>query len=331
MSDTVAPRLLLIATGGTIASDIGADDRKVYRDSEQALAPLVRIVGETGADVRGEQIVSIGSQDMALPVWIALHSRIRQCFEQDEADAVIITHGTDTMEETAFFLDLTCSWKWPIIITGAMRPANADDADGPANLSFAVRVATDPRVRERGVLVAMAGRAHDARSVRKAATEGEGAFQSDRPRGVCHLNGETVGFGGPAVRPILADRYACPGAPPLPAVAILYCHADMDTGWTKRLLEQPPCGIVVAGIGDGNIPAPIVSILAHVAAQGCIVVRSTRIGGGFVPKNAEIRDEALGFVAAGDLSPQKARILLQLLLANGVRAMAEIQRAFDPE
>ena len=329
MSAAVTGRILLLATGGTIASDVGTGRRKVYRRDAAAIEPLLRVARATGAAVHGEQIATIGSQDIGPAVWQALHARIVQCFAADEADGVVVTHGTDTMEETAFFLDLICPPGRPIVLAGAMRSANRPDSDGPANLAAACRVAADGAARGRGVLVTMDGVVHAARAVRKAATEGIDAFTSHPAAPLGRVEAAGVVFSAPPVAPRLAGRFTAQGCEGLPPVAVLAGHAAIDPTMLRALIAAPLAGIVAAGVGEGNLPSNAIEALAAARRSGMAVVRATRIDGGHVGRGGEVDDDALGFVAARDLGPSKARLLLQLLLAAGERDPVRLQQAFD--
>lgn len=286
-------------------------------------------MGGNWPNLRCEQLAAIGSQDVNLALWRHLGARIDQAFSAEDIDAVVITHGTDTMEETAFLLDLITSPDKVVILVGAMRAANALGAEGPRNLVAAIRVAADAATKARGVLVVMNDTILDARSMTKADTMAVDAFRSVRgPIGRASPS-EVVYFARPAPS-ISAGLLNLPPFGPLPGVGIVYCRADMDSLQAEALLSHGAAGIVLAGLGDGNIPRSTLARLSEAASQGVAVVRSTRIDGGEVSRNAEIDDETSNFIAARDLSPHKSRLLLQLLLANGVTGTHPIQRCFDP-
>jgi L-asparaginase len=216
------------------------------------------------------------------------------------------------------------------VLVGAMRPGNALSADGPGNLVEAVRVAADPASRDRGVLVVLNDTVHDARSVRKARAAGVDAFRSFPAGPVGIADAAATRYFAPAAVSHLRGRFALPATGPLPKVAILYAHADMDLDDVARQLDGA-AGAVLAGVGNGNAPGPLLDLLAAAARNGVAVVRATRVGEGFVDRNVEVDDDRLGFVAARDLNPQKSRLLLQLLLANGTRDATSLQAAFDPD
>jgi L-asparaginase len=324
------PRILLLATGGTIASETDAGNKKSYDGPAAGLDALMRAARFDGAHLTGEQIASIGSQDMDFAVWRRLLRRIRGVAEHDEADAVVITHGTDTLEETAFFLDLVAPRERPIVITGAMWAANALGADGPRNLLSALRVAIDPAARGRGVLSVMDDEIRSARTLSKARTTGVNAFRSALQDRVGVAKPSTVQFYHPPRARRRPKPYALADVEALPRVIVIYCYADMDKEAVEAQLLTAPAGIVVAGLGDGNIPNYLIDLFSE-AARRLVVVRSTRVSEGEVPRNGEVDDDRLGFIAARDLNPCKSRILLQILLANGVRDLDAIQSAFDAD
>ena len=275
------------------------------------------------ATFEGREIAAIGSQDIGWPEWDALHREIEAALTDEGVDGVIATHGTDTAEETAFLLDLTLSAGKPVVLVGAMRPADAVGSDGMRNLANAVRVAGDPAAAGRGVLVVMSDQVFAAIDVRKAATGGAEAFRGF-PRGpIANVTPTSLDWFGPADRSGRAARFAWPAA--LPKVPILYAYAGMDGADVSCMLSGAD-GAVLAGLGQGNAPAQVIAALA---ASGVPVVRSSRVDQGSVDRNLEVDDDALGFVAARGLGPAKARILLQVLLANGISDPAAIQAEFD--
>jgi L-asparaginase len=279
-----------------------------------------------------EQIANVPSQDISEAIWLALAARIRHIIDQDEAEGVVITHGTDTLEETAFFLHNVLPADKPVVLTGAMRPSDAPDADGPADLRAAVQVAAGPLSRGRGVLVVMNGAIHDPRWVVKTHTTAVQAFESPEagPVGAVTSNADSA-----AIRyfaPVSVARrvpFALPQTALLPRVMIVYAHADMDAALVDHALQDGVRGIVLAGLGNGNAPQAVLAALARAVRQGVSVVRASRVSAGRVSRNVEVDDDASGFVAAGSLNPQKARVLLQLSIADGITAPDAVQREFD--
>ncbi|WP_284124707.1 asparaginase [Parerythrobacter aestuarii] len=320
-------RLTVLATGGTIAGIAGSAIAKDYRSGEIGIEDYLEQVGGLGlgAELSGKQIANIDSADMGPQVWNPLHAAILEALSDNDCDGIIVTHGTDTLEETAFLLDLTLPAHKPVVIVGAMRPADAVGYDGLRNFANAVCVAGDAEAAGRGVLVVMGDRVFGARDVRKVRTRGTDAFRGF-PR-------ESVGL----VAPSSLEWFGAPwreGAEaqfgwhdPLPEVVVIYAHAALTAAQVERQIGPGTSGVVIAGVGEGNMPDPVRQMLADKVTAGLKVVRASRADEGLVDREAE--DDANGFVAARALNPQKARILLQLLIAEGVTDPAAIQRAFD--
>ncbi len=324
-----SPRILILATGGTIAGTADSRSPIGYSSGSASIHDLVAGAPgvETLATLAPEQIAAVGSQDIDETVWFALRARIRAAATEQSADAIVITHGTDTMEETAFFLDLTVPDGIPVIMTGAMRHAGALGADGPANILQAVKVAADPQSVGRGVLVVANDTIHAARRVGKRHTTDLGAFRSSPDGPIGHVNAAEVRFyAPPATR--RADHAFLEVEPPLPRVDIVFAHAGMDAAMISAALAAGARGLVLAGVGGGNASREAVAALAAAAREEVLVVRASRCGDGLVSRNVEVDDDALGLVAAGTLGPPKARILAQVLIAAGLTNPQNAQRAF---
>jgi len=322
------PRVLVLATGGTISgkaaprSAIGYDAGAVT--GEQLIAGVPGV--EKLAHLQVEQISNIASQNMNSQVWFKISERIQKAFSNNEADAIVITHGTDTMEETAFFLGTVIGDARPVILTGAMRPSTAISADGPANMYEAVKVAVDPQARGRGVLVVLNDEVQSARGVSKMHTTSLQTFRSPNLGLVGYVDPASVRF----ITPVKPEHHlALPRDHKLPLVQIVYAHADMDAQQIDDAVRHGARGIVIAGMGDGNVSSDALAGMERATKAGIVVVRSTRVGSGFVNRNVEVDDDRYGFVASMDLNPQKARILLQLLLANAKNISEDIQPIFN--
>jgi L-asparaginase len=316
-NSTVPTRLRLLATGGTIA---GAETSgRGYRAAALSIEALVAAVPQIAAlaalDV--EQVARIGSQDMDEGVWRKLAARAQSALDDPAIAGVVITHGTDTMEETGYFLNLVLKTSKPVVLVGAMRPATAISADGPMNLYNAVAVAAAPESAGRGVLVVANDEIHFAREVAKTNTTQVGTFKSPN-RGLAGLihNGRLHYFGPTVRRHTAASEFAPLSAADLPRVDIVYAHAGMGRELIDAAVRAGACGLVIAGVGDGNIPAAALAACTAATQAGVAVVRSSRTGGGLVERNIEVDDDAAGFVSAEELNPQKARVLLQLGLTR---------------
>lgn len=323
------PKLLILGTGGTIAGTARSSTGKAYAAGEVAIETLLKDVRTLGldAELTATTIARIGSQDIGWTDWDALHKAIVDGQADPEIDGIIITHGTDTAEETAFLLDLTLAAGKPVVLVGAMRPSDAVGADGMRNFANAVRVASDPDACERGVLVVMGDAVFAASDVRKAATANIDAFRSF-PRGpLARVTPASLDWFAPAHRVNVPARFEWPEA--LPRVAILTAGAGMDAMPVEALLGIGCKGIVIAGMGQGNAPRVVLDALGQAAQSGVPVVRSHRVDEGMVERNVEVDDDAYGFVASRALGPAKARILLMLLIASGITDPASVQAAFD--
>jgi L-asparaginase len=327
----VLPRIAVLATGGTIAgSAADATHTAGYQagvvgvnqllDAVPALAGVARIVPE--------QVASVDSKDMALALWTLLAARVNALAADDAIDAIVITHGTDTLEETAYLLHLTVHTRKPVVLTAAMRPATALSADGPLNLLNAVTVAASAAAAGQGVLVAFNNRIHSARDVVKVSTYAVDAFQSPEVGALGWVQDGRVEFQRGVVR-----AHPLPGGfaagDDWPAVEVVTSYAGASRVAVDALVAAGVRGIVVAGTGNGSIHATVQQALAEAAKAGVAVVRASRAGSGHVMRNGAAPDDALGFVSAGSLNPYKARVLLMLALAAGVDGADALQRVFD--
>jgi L-asparaginase len=325
------PHIVILATGGTIAGAQPAEGDPGYKSGSLSVESL--IAAAPGLDkiarITGEQIASIGSQDMNDEVWLKLARRANQLLATPEVDGIVVTHGTDTLEETAYFLNLVIKSDKPLVLVGSMRPATSTSPDGPLNLYNAVAVAADPGVSGLGVTVVSNDDLFAARELQKTNTTDLQTFISPN-RGQLGeaYYGKTWIFNRPINRHTVASEFSLDGVEALPRVDIVYAHENADGMMVEAAVAAGAKGIVLAGVGDGNATKSMVDALAAAAAKGAVVVRSSRVGSGIVRRNIEIDDDALGFVAALELNPQKARVLLRMALLK-TKAPAEVQRIFD--
>ncbi|MEV0247895.1 asparaginase [Nocardia sp. NPDC050712] len=323
------PRVSILATGGTIAGKANANSAVGYTAGQASAQDLIDAVPglDKIAKLDAVQVANIGSQDMNDQVWLDLANKINQIFADDQADGIVVTHGTDTIEETAFFLDHVVASEKPVVLVGSMRPSTALSADGPANLRSAVQVAAVPEARGRGTMVVLNDTIHGAKDVTKTNTTSVQTFASPNSGPIGHVDAAAVQFAEPATQ---QDRltFPVPGKAPLPRVDIVYSHAGVDATQVNDSVGHGAQGIVLAGVGDGNTAKPVVDALSAAAKKGVLIVRSSRVGSGSVVRNAELNDDQLGTVSALGLNPAKSRILLQLLLSDGTTDPAEVQRSF---
>ncbi|MDE1467833.1 asparaginase [Aurantiacibacter sp. D1-12] len=321
------PHILVLATGGTIAGQAGSATRRDYRPGQIDIVDFLAEFDTLGVDTRleGRQVAAIDSANIGPDIWRELHAACITAMDDAECGGVIITHGTDTAEETAFLLDLTLPTTKPVVVVGAMRPADAVGSDGLRNFVNAVQVAADPDAAGRGVMVVMGDTVLAARDVRKARTSGASAFEGF-PRGPIALaTPSSVDWLSPPWRVMEEPRFAFPDT--FPPVPILHAFAGMDAGYVQHAVSAGAKGIVLAGMGEGNAPDSVRAALTEAVSQGIPVVRGTRVDEGLVELEPSDADD--GFIAARALGPAKARILLQVLLANGVADQAKAQAAFN--
>ena len=316
---SATPRIRLLATGGTIAG-AQTEGGRGYHAASLSIEALVAAVPQLSAlaQLEVEQVAAIGSQDMDERVWLQLAARAQAAVADPAIAGVVITHGTDTMEETAYFLNLVVRGDKPVVLVGAMRPATAISADGPMNLYNAIAVAAHPPVRGRGVLVVANDEIHFAREVSKTNTTQLGTFKATH-RGLAGIvnAGRLHLYAPPVRRHTAASEFAAAPLPAvLPRVAIVYAYAGMGGDHIAAAVRAGAAGLVIAGVGDGNMTAAALAAATAAAQAGVAVVRSSRTGGGVIERNIEIDDDRLGLIAAEELNPQKARVLLMLGLTR---------------
>jgi L-asparaginase len=323
------PKIVILATGGTIAGVAPSPTSPDYDSGQVAVDVLIKSVPELAqiAQVTGEQISSVGSQNMTDAIWLTLANRIEALAQSDVA-GIVITHGTDTMEETAYFLSLVTHTDKPVVMTGSMRPSTAISADGPANIYNAVAVAADPAAKGLGVMVVLNDEIHDAHAVYKSHTTEVSTFQSGDPGLIGVVDyGTATYFRGPYTKQSLSSEFSVAGVSALPRVDIIYMHEAADGGLIEAAIALGACGLVTAGVGNGNMAEAALNTLTSAAASGIVAVRSSRVPTGIVGRKVEIDDDALGLIASNELTPAKARILLRLALLTTTDP-AVIQRYF---
>ena len=308
------PRIVLLATGGTIAGigelgkDIGYQSGSLPAEKIAGAVPGLSDI----AEIKTIQVCNLNSDDMTDQIWIDLAQRINDLSREPDTDGFVVTHGTDTLEETAYFLNLTVKTEKPVVVTGAMRPATSNAPDGPRNLYQAVEAAASGANRGKGVLVAFAGRLFPAREAVKRHTAALDAVASDgtcREAG-CGCRKHTTG-----------TEFDVSGLKALPRVSVLYFAVDADPALVKYAAAHSD-GLVIAGAGAGEF-----SQAWRSALEGCKVpvVVSSRTGCGPVLQETMVCPNA---VAAGTLQPAKAAVLLRLALTR-TRDTKELIRIFD--
>lgn len=329
------PKVRLLTCGGTIVSSgESASQMTGYclKDFsvDALLAAVPGLADVARIDVR--EVARIDSMSMTSAVWKDLGRAVAEADADPEIDGIVVTHGTDTMEETAWFTHLTMKTAKPVVFTGAMRPSTALSADGPLNLYNAVRIAVDPEARGRGVLVALNDVIYGARAAMKVNPTNAAAFGglAEGPFGI--VSGDAVVWLGRPEKPFGAETpfrletYSHPKR--LPRVDILYSHADDDGMLVRAAVEAGAEAIVHAGTGNGSIHAETEKALAEAAERGVFIIRASRVPGGCVtPGLAEWQER--GYIPSGTLSPQKARILAMLALVTFGWNPEKMKEAFE--
>jgi L-asparaginase len=324
------PLVFILATGGTIAGLAESTTAADYTSGQLTVAAMIAAVPEIDriARIEGEQLANVGSQDMTFAILLNLANRINALLAADPICGVVVTHGTDTMEETAYFLNLTVKSHKPVVMTGAMRPATAISADGPLNLYNAVVVAADPDAAERGTLVVMNDRIHGAHSLTKTNTTSVETFLSPLNGLIGTVDyGSTRYFRRPFRRHTHHSAFSVTDVECLPRVDIVYACIDMPADLIDGSVANGAKGIVIAGDGNGNMNRATLERAAAAAEKGVVIVRSSRVPTGRVSRNLEVDDDRYGFIASDELNPAKARILLMLALLKE-RSREEIQQLY---
>ena len=325
------PSVVVLATGGTIASrqnlTQGTSLPSLSGDQLVDAVPALKKI----ANVRTEQIASVGSRDMTPAIWIRLAVRANELLARPDVDGIVVTHGTDTLEESAYFLDLTMAGAKPVVFVASQRPASDSDSDGPRNLLDAVRVAVSPEAAGKGVLVVLNGQINAARDVTKTHTSQVETFRSLEFGELGIADSETVRF---YRSPLRRQTIPVNAQTQLGRVEIVYNYAGADGRLIRALIrEDGLAGLVVAGMGLGNVTAGVADAIEEARAKGVPVVIGTRVLSGRVfslgdGKSSAIGLKKMGCVLADNLNPQKARVLLMLALTK-TREPAAIQKYFD--
>lgn len=314
---TALPRVVVLATGGTIAGSASSAASSVrYQAATVPVTALLDAVPALRdvARIEAEQVAQVDSKDMSFALWHRLAARVHHWSTQPDVAGIVITHGTDTLEETGMLLHLAAAASVPVVLTAAMRPATSLSADGPMNLLDAVRVAAHPAAAGKGVLVVVNQEIHSARDAVKAHTSSVHAFVSPASGPLGFVQDALVRF---TRAPLRLPPQACPvpdGA--WPAVEIVASYAQPGRALVDALVASGVQGLVVAAAGNGSIHETLVEALSDAARAGVTVVRSSRTGAGNVLAPANPNPQAGVFVSAGDLNPYKARVALLLALAG---------------
>ncbi|MGH9101891.1 MAG: asparaginase [Acidimicrobiales bacterium] len=329
------PKVGLLFTGGTI-SFRGRDrlDLAWYSESRQQIPvgvdEFLASVPEmaTVADVQGYDVAMPASHAMVDADWLELLRRCHELLSGEGLDGLVIGHGTNTLEETAYFLHLTLKSDRPVVVVGSMRPASGLSNDGQLNALNGVRVAADPASAGRGVVVLLNDTIHSARDVTKGATYRTNAFE-DRdlgPLGYAEADGQVTWYHRSERLHTLATEFSVAGLDALPRVDVVVSYVGTDGALVDAAVAAGAKGIVSAGTGSGRLGPREEAALRRAAEQGIVVCQASRVGSGKVGVGPGVLRN--GFVAAGNLVPWKARVLLALALTV-TGDVAAIQRMFD--
>lgn len=330
-TDDPLPVVAVLSTGGTIASKHnpakGGYEPAFSGQDLVAAVPAIRKI----AQVQVEQISNISSSDITPGIWMRLAARVNDLLSKPNVAGVVVTHGTNTLEETAYFLDLTTTGTKPVILVGAQRPASDPDSDGPRNLLDAIRVAISPEAANKGVLVVMNGQINPARDVTKTNTSQVETFRSLEFGQLGVVDEEAVRF---YRAPVRRQTFAVGPQTVLGRVDIIVNYAGADGLLIRSLLRTGDVnGLVIAGMGLGGVTSSMFDAIQEARAKGVPVVVSTRVPTGRVfslsaAKGSSLTLRQIGCVLADNLSPQKARVLLMLALTK-TRDPASLQKYFD--
>ena len=324
------PVVQLIATGGTIAMKIDpVKNAPVPAISGDDLIAIVPEVADY-AKIEVNNLSNVPSDYMDPPRWIELTKAVDAALQRPEVSGVIVSHGTDTLEETAFWLDLTVKSEKPVVVIGAQRNASSSDFDGPRNLLNAVRIATDEQAKGMGTVLAMNNQINAARHVTKTHTANVETFKSGDYGFLGEVYPDRVIF----ARKPLHRQHIEITADTMPKVEIVAMYGGADGSLLRSAVDQGAKGIVIQALGMGNMNKPMFEAVKYALGKNVPVVISTRVYNGRVMANYGFEGGGkttadAGAVMAGNLSPQKARILLMLLMQGGTPGKEELQAAFD--
>lgn len=330
-AQTAKPNVVILATGGTIAG-AGADamNSATY---QAAKVPVDKLIAglpqlEKVANVRGEQVFQIASESFRNDNLLTLGKRVSALVKQNDVDGIVITHGTDTTEETAYFLNLVVKTEKPIVVVASMRPGTAISADGALNLLNAITVAGSKDARGRGTMVVMNDTINSGRDVSKMINIRPEAFQSPwGPLGMI-VEGKSYWFRKLDKRHTTSSEFDIDKIDSLPLVEIAYAGGNVNDTAYRAFANAGAKAIIHAGPGNGSVAGTLVPVLQELRGKGLQIIRSSHVNaGGFVLRNAEQPDDKYDWIVAHDLNPQKARILATVAL-TATNDTKELQRIF---
>ena len=319
MSDSSNPRIHVIGTGGTIAG-IGLNqlDYTQYAEVgkkftiEESISRIPE--AHTIADLSSENMISVGSPAIGPAEWMDMNKRINTLLDSNSVDGIVVTHGTATLEETAYFLHLTIQNKKPVIVTGAMRPPTSYGTDADLNLLDAIRVAASPNAVGKGVLTILNNEIHSARDVYKANTLRVETFRANELGflGYADSDGEVLFYRAPTRKHTVFSDFDVRKLDELPRVDIVYAYAGSDDMLIEAVRKNNSDGLIVSGFGSGTLPPTMMDAAARATRDGIPVVLASRSTAGRTVITPRI--SKLELLVADNLHPQKARILLMVAL-----------------
>ncbi|UOG08209.1 type II asparaginase [Bacillus altitudinis] len=308
----------VLATGGTIAGSSDSNtDTTGYKSGALGIDKVIASVPQLKdiANVTGEQVANVGSENVDNALLLKLAKRVNQLLNDDQVDGIVVTHGTDTLEETAYFLHLVVKSNKPVVVVGSMRPASAISADGPLNLYHAVKIASTKEAKGKGVMVTLNDRIASARFITKTNTTTTDSFKSLEQGYIGEVAGEVVSFYNEPTRKHTADsEFDISKLKELPQVDILYGYQNDQKYVYDAAVKAGAKGIVVAAAGNGTMSTEAINGATDAVKKDVVIVRSSRAGNGIVTH--EKMDDEHHFVSSDSLNPQKARILLMLALTK---------------
>ena len=319
------PRVKIYATGGTIAGASESNtDNLFYQAGSIEIQGLLDAVPEihTLANVTGEQFLNVGSHEIRSQDLLKLSQLIQQQLDDDLVDGVVVTHGTDTLEETAFFLDVTIKSDKPVVIVGAMRPATAISADGPLNLLQATALAAHPSSKQRGCLIILNDRIQSAYYTSKTHANALDTFRASEQGSLGFFQNSTPHFYYSAATPTGKPKFNVSRVHTLPVVDIIYSHQDASDDMLELAVKRGASGVVIAASGNGWASPALELAALKLTKQHYPIVFSTRTGNGFAVKPEE---QGIG---SGLINAQKSRLMLMLAIANGL-SIEQINQCFN--
>ncbi len=324
--------IVILATGGTIAGvSSSITDTVNYQPAILSIEAITKDIAEPLrkiAHISSEQIAQIDSAEMTHQIWLTLANRINTLLSSPGIDGVVVTHGTDTLEETAYFLNLVVKSNKPVVVVGAMRPASALSSDGPMNLYNAIILAASREALGKGVLVTLNNTINSSREVTKTNTSLQDSFKAPELGYLGYLiEGEPHFYREPIRKHTYMSEFMIDGLTELPPVEIIYGHVGGLPSLAQAAVAAGVKGLVYAGLGNGNMSKMMKNTFMDIQGQGVVVVRSTRVSNGIVARNGAINDDLSNFIVSDTLNPQKASILLALALTKTTDT-ATIQRMF---